>query len=201
VSAKRHPFTIRYRMGVTKEGRILATEMKMLADGGAYAMSSPAVMNKASILGPGPYNIPNVWVDAIAIYTNNTPSGAFRSFGAFQSEFATESLLDVVAETLGLDPFELRRINAMRDGANTHTQQTLGSVALVQCIDGAAAASQWEPGIPHRQQLGQQRSDFGLEGTRAPADLGARLPLHQAQPAEPQPAGPGQQQTAQEVAK
>jgi CO/xanthine dehydrogenase Mo-binding subunit len=158
-------------------------------------MSSPAVMNKASILGPGPYQIPNVWVDAIAVYTNNTPSGAFRSFGAFQSEFATESMLDAVAEHLGMDPIELRRINAMRDGANTHTQQTLGSVALMQCIDGAAEAAQWEPGIPYRRQLGQERHDFGLAGTRAPCELGSRLPQHQAQAAAPL----AQQQQMQEA--
>jgi CO/xanthine dehydrogenase Mo-binding subunit len=185
-------------MGVMKSGRIVATEMKMIADGGAYAMSSPAVMNKASILGPGPYEIPNVWVDAIAVYTNNTPSGAFRSFGAFQSEFATEAMLDVVAERLGMDPLQLRLVNAMREGAITHTQQQLGEVALVKCIEGAAAASQWDPGIPHRQQAGQQRQDFGLEGTRAPCELGAKLPLHQAQPAEVQPQ---EQQQAQEVAQ
>jgi CO/xanthine dehydrogenase Mo-binding subunit/aerobic-type carbon monoxide dehydrogenase small subunit (CoxS/CutS family) len=195
VSAKRHPFTIRYRMGVMKSGRIVATEMKMLADGGAYAMSSPAVMNKASILGAGPYQIPNVWIDSIAAYTNNTPSGAFRSFGAFQSEFATESMLDAVAERLGMDPIELRRINAMRDGANTHTQQTLGSVALMQCIDGAAEAAQWEPGIPYRRQLGQERRDFGLAGTRAPCELGSWLPQHQAQAAAPL----AQQQQMQEA--
>lgn len=193
VSAKRHPFTIRYRMGVMKSGKIVATEMKMLADGGAYAMSSPAVMNKASILGPGPYQIPNVWVDAVAVYTNNTPSGAFRSFGAFQSEFATESMLDSVAGHLDMDPLELRRINAMRDGANTHTRQTLGSVALMQCIDGAADAAGWEPGVPHRQRLGQARHDFGRAGTRAPCELGSRLPEHSAKPAQPA------QATVQEV--
>ncbi|ALK97634.1 aldehyde oxidoreductase [Massilia sp. WF1] len=196
VSAKRHPFTIRYRMGVMKDGRIVASEMKMLADGGAYAMSSPAVMNKASILGPGPYRIPNVWVDAIAVYTNNTPSGAFRSFGAFQSEFATEAMLDQVAEHLKMDPIELRRVNAMRDGANTHTQQDIvRSVALLKCIDGAAEAAQWEPGVPHREALGQQRRDLGLAGARAPCELGARLPKHEARAAGPQV----QQQQAQEV--
>jgi CO/xanthine dehydrogenase Mo-binding subunit/aerobic-type carbon monoxide dehydrogenase small subunit (CoxS/CutS family) len=190
VTAKRHPFTIRYKMGVMNDGKIVATDMRMIADGGAYAMSSPAVMNKASILGPGPYQIPNVWVDAIAAYTNNTPSGAFRSFGAFQSEFATEAMLDVVAEKLGMDPIELRRINAMRAGAITHTQQQLGSVALVQTIDGAAEAAQWDPGIPHRQQLGQARKDLGLAGNRSPCELGSRLPRHQAQTAPqhaPQP--------------
>ena len=66
-------------------------------------------MRKAAILAAGPYIIPNVRVDTIGIYTNNTPSGAFRSFGALQTAFATESLLDICAERLGLDPFLIRR--------------------------------------------------------------------------------------------
>jgi hypothetical protein len=86
----------------------------------------------------------------------------------------------------------------MRDGANTHTQQDIvGPVALTKCIEAAAEASQWEPGIPHRQQFGQERHDFGLAGTREPVELGARLAPHQAQPAEPQAQ---QQQQPQEVA-
>ncbi len=89
--------------------------------------STEGVMRKAAILGAGPYAIPNVRVDTYGIYTNNTPSGAFRSFGALQTQFATESHLDICAERLGLDPFEIRRINAMRDGAVTHTKQKLGS--------------------------------------------------------------------------
>lgn len=177
-SAKRHPFKIRYKMGVMRSGIIVATEMHAIADGGAYAMSSPAVMNKAAILGPGPYQIPNVWVDTIAVYTNNTPSGAFRSFGAYQTEFATEALLDVVAEKLAMDPLELRRINAMRDGAITHTQQQLGSVALLKTIDAAAEAAQWDAGVPHRQRVGQSRNDLGLAGNRAPCQLGSSLSKH-----------------------
>ena len=70
-----------------------------------------------------------------AIYTNNTPSGAFRSFGALQTQFATESHLDICAERLGLDPFEIRRINAMRDGALTHTKPELTSVSLLRALE------------------------------------------------------------------
>ncbi|SAK46146.1 aldehyde oxidase [Caballeronia hypogeia] len=175
-SAKRHPFTIRYRMGLKRNGRIVATEMKMIADGGAYAMSSPGVMNKSAILGPGPYAIPNVWVDAIAVYTNNTPSGAFRAFGAFQSEFATESHLDLCAERLGMDPIALRRVNLMQDGAITHTGQALDRVLASACLDGAIAAAGWHEGVTYRAGRGEkQRDDLGREGTRPSCEPGVRL--------------------------
>ncbi len=174
-SAKRHPFRIRYRMGLRKDGRIVATSMHMIADGGAYAMSGPGVMNKAAILGPGPYAIENVSVDAICVYTNNTPAGAMRSFGAFQSEFSTEAHLDLCAEKLGMDPIELRRINAMRDGAVTHTRARIGSVSLLTTIEAAAGAARWAPGIPHRESRGEKRTDLGGPGVRKPCTLGARL--------------------------
>jgi aerobic-type carbon monoxide dehydrogenase small subunit (CoxS/CutS family) len=175
-SAKRHPFLIRYRMGLKRNGRIVATEMKMIADGGAYAMSSPGVMNKSAILGPGPYAIPNVWVDAIAVYTNNTPSGAFRAFGAFQSEFSTESHLDLCAERLGMDPIALRRVNLMQDGAVTHTGQQLDRVLATACLDGAVAAAGWDDGVAYRSGRGEApRCDLGRAGTREPCVPGVRF--------------------------
>lgn len=175
-SAKRHPFTIRYRIGLKRSGRIVATEMKMIADGGAYAMSSPGVMNKSAILGPGPYAIPNVWVDAIAVYTNNTPSGAFRAFGAFQSEFATESHLDLCAERLEMDPIALRRVNLMQDGAVTHTGQTIDRVLATACLEGAVAAAGWTDGVPFRSGRGEaERSDLGRVGTREACEPGVRF--------------------------
>ena len=73
-----------------RDGRIRALRMKMICDGGAYGLSTEGVMRKAAILAAGPYVIPNVRVDTFGIYTNNTPSGAFRSFGALQTAFATE---------------------------------------------------------------------------------------------------------------
>jgi CO/xanthine dehydrogenase Mo-binding subunit len=172
-TAKRHPARIRYRMGLKKDGRILASEIHVIYDGGAYGMSTEGVVRKGAILAAGPYDIPNVKIDTIGVYTNNTPSGAFRSFGSLQTQFATESHLDICAEKLGLDPFEIRRVNAMRDGAVTHTKQTLGSVALRAVLDAAEQVSRWEKGVPNVR--GEHRGDLGGDGTREPCRLGARL--------------------------
>jgi aldehyde oxidoreductase len=172
-TAKRHPSRTRYRMGLMRDGRIVASEITMICDGGAYGLSTEGVMRKAAILGPGPYDIPNVKIDTYGIYTNNTPSGAFRTFGAMQSQFATESHLDICAERLGLDPFELRRINGMRDGAVTHTKQKLGSVSFSRVLEGAETAARWEIGAPVSR--GGCRGDLGGEGNRQPCTLGARF--------------------------
>jgi nicotinate dehydrogenase large molybdopterin subunit len=174
-TAKRHPSRSTLRMGLTREGRILAYSLQMICDGGAYGLSTEGVMRKAAILAAGPYNIPNVHIDTFGIYTNNTPSGAFRSFGALQAQFATESHLDMCAERLGLDPFELRRINAMRDGAVTHTKQALKSVSFLRVLEAAEKASRWETGVPAVR--GDTRQDLGGEGVRAPCALGARFAI------------------------
>jgi CO/xanthine dehydrogenase Mo-binding subunit/aerobic-type carbon monoxide dehydrogenase small subunit (CoxS/CutS family) len=174
-TAKRHPSRTSYKMGLTRDGRIQAVEMKMICDGGAYGLSTEGVMRKAAILGAGPYNIPNLKMDTYGVYTNNTPSGAFRSFGALQSQFATESHLDICAEKLGLDPFEIRRINAMRDGAVTHTRQKLRSVSLLAALKAAEQASGWQPGAPVSR--GDTREDLAKEGVRPPCSLGTRFEI------------------------
>jgi CO/xanthine dehydrogenase Mo-binding subunit len=172
-TAKRHPARIHYRMGLKRDGRITASEIRVIYDGGAYGMSTEGVVRKGAILAAGPYAVPNVKIDAYGIYTNNTPSGAFRSFGSLQTQFATESHLDICAERLGLDPFEIRRINAMRGGAVTHTRQHLGSVSLASVLDAAEQASRWEQGAPTSR--GAERGDLDGEGVRQPCRLGARL--------------------------
>ncbi len=172
-TAKRHPSRTQLRMGLMRDGRIRALEMKMICDGGAYGLSTEGVMRKAAILAAGPYVIPNVKVDTIGVYTNNTPSGAFRSFGALQTAFATESHLDICAERLGLDPFQIRRINAMQDGAITHTRQKLGTVSLTRALDAAEKASGWDAGAPSSR--GDDRGDLHRGGNRPPVALGARF--------------------------
>ena len=172
-TAKRHPSRTHYRMGLKKDGRITACEIRIVYDGGAYGMSTEGVIRKGAILAGGPYNIPNVKIDTYGVYTNNTPSGAFRAFGSLQSQFATESHLDICAERLGLDPFAIRRVNMMQSGALTHTKQALGSVSLAAVLDAAEKASRWEPGAPNAR--GDTRSDLNGEGTRSPCRLGARL--------------------------
>lgn len=172
-TAKRHPSRTTLRMGLMRDGRIQAVSLKMICDGGAYGLSTEGVMRKAAILGAGPYNIPNLQVDTIGVYTNNTPSGAFRSFGALQTQFATESHLDICAEKLGLDPFEIRRINAMRDGAQTHTKQQLKSVSYLRVLEAAERASKWEQGAPVSR--GETRGDLSGDGVREACSLGARF--------------------------
>ena len=172
-TAKRHPSRTTLKMGLSRGGRIRAVEIKMICDGGAYGLSTEGVVRKAAILAAGPYAIPNVKIDTYGIYTNNTPSGAFRSFGGLQAQFATETHLDICAEKLGLDPFEIRRLNAMRDGAMSHTKQRLKSVSYLQALDAAEQASRWEKGAPVSR--GDTRGDLGGDGTRAPCALGARF--------------------------
>lgn len=143
-SAKRHPFEIHYRTGLDGSGRIMASQCRITADGGAYAFSSPAVMVKAAILANGPYHIDHVHVDAIVVYTNNTPSGAMRGFGATQMHFATEAHMDLCASRAGMDPVQFRRLNALRDGDMTHTGQVLPSVSLLKTME-ATVKMGWEP--------------------------------------------------------
>ncbi len=176
-SAKRHPFSINYQLGLNRDGLIQASRIHMLSDAGAYNCSTEGVMRKAAILGAGPYAIENLMVDAIGVYTNNTPNGAMRTFGAMQSQFATECHLDLCAETLKMDPVELRRINFLRQGDETHTRQKLESVSMLEVFDSALDISQWESGISNSR--GATRSDLGLSGNRPPCTLGARQFQHE----------------------
>jgi CO/xanthine dehydrogenase Mo-binding subunit/aerobic-type carbon monoxide dehydrogenase small subunit (CoxS/CutS family) len=172
-TAKRHPSRVSYRMGFKQDGRITAAEFRMISDGGAYGLSTEGVMRKAAILSCGPYDIANLKVDTYGIYTNNTPSGAFRTFGGMQAQFATESMMDIAAERLGLDPFEIRLRNKMTKGCTTHTKQKLGSVSLERVLEAARHGSSWEAGAPTVR--GASRKDMNGEGIRKPCTLGARI--------------------------
>ncbi|MDQ7029708.1 MAG: molybdopterin-dependent oxidoreductase [Ardenticatenia bacterium] len=136
VHPKRHATWIRVRLGATRDGRLVAAEVDILGDAGAYASLSDKVMTRAATHAAGPYDIPHVRVDCYTAYTNNPPAGAFRGFGVTQSAFAIESTLDVMAHELGRDPLELRLRNALRPGATTSTGQVLReSVGLVSCLE------------------------------------------------------------------
>lgn len=172
-SSKRHPARVHYKMGLKWSGRITAIEFDMLSDGGAYGMSSEGVMRKAAILSCGPYEVDNLSVDTRAVYTNNTPSGAFRTFGGMQAQFATESMMDMAAEALDMDPFEIRRINMMKIGSSTHTQQKLETASLDRVLEAAETASRWEKGSPRVR--GADRGDLNGPDTRKPCTLGARI--------------------------
>ncbi|MEU8139181.1 xanthine dehydrogenase subunit D [Streptodolium elevatio] len=127
----RHPAVLTYEHGATRDGRLVYVEASISLDGGAYASSSPAVVGNASSLGIGPYVVPNVEMNAAAYYTNNPPCGAMRGFGAVQACFAYESQMDRLAAELGMDPVELRQLNAVEEGSAMPTGQIIDSPAPV----------------------------------------------------------------------
>jgi len=136
VHPKRHATIIRIRTGATRDGKLTAVEATLYGDGGAYASLSEKVLTRATTHATGPYDVPNVKVDCFALYTNNVPCGAFRGFGVTQSCFAVESNMDMLAEKLGLDAVEFRRMNALDVGSETSTGQVMReSVGLNECID------------------------------------------------------------------
>ena len=136
VHPKRHATRIKLKLGAKKDGHLTAVETELYGDTGAYASLGEKVMTRATTHSAGPYEVPNVWADCYAMYTNNPPAGAFRGFGVLQSAFAVESMMDMLAEELKMDPVELRRMNAFRVGSITNTGQELrDSVGLTECID------------------------------------------------------------------
>jgi CO/xanthine dehydrogenase Mo-binding subunit len=141
---KRHPFLLRARWGATREGKLLAAEVEVLQDGGAYAYTSTKVLGNATLMCTGPYEIENVKVDTYSIYTNNIPGGAFRGFGGPQGAFAAEMQMNKLAERLGLDPVEIRMRNIIKDGSilNVGTPLPPG-VSMPQVVEKCAEASGW----------------------------------------------------------
>jgi CO/xanthine dehydrogenase Mo-binding subunit len=142
----RHPARIRARHSATKEGRLVSVAMDILIDGGAYASSSTAVISNACSFAVGPYAVDNVTIEGLAVYTNNPPCGAMRGFGAVQSCFAAEAQMDKLAAALGLDPVELRLLNALGPGDALPTGQVVtGSLPTTEVIRRAAALPLPEP--------------------------------------------------------
>jgi CO/xanthine dehydrogenase Mo-binding subunit len=125
-TTKRHPAVIRHSTGVKRDGRLTAIEIDVLMDGGAYMTLSPVVLSRGVIHATGPYRCENVKVHGRVVMTNTPPNGAFRGFGAPQTQFAAEVHMERIAEALGMDAVRLREANAFRPGDTTATGQKLG---------------------------------------------------------------------------
>ena len=143
-STTRHPFIMDYKTGVSEEGKITSRKVRLVCDGGAYCSWSETTLGKACILSAGPYNIENLYVEAYAVYTNKTMTGAMRGFGAPQVCFAYESHMDDIARDLNIDPLQIRRINAFHEGSASPTGQVLQSVVVKDSLDVAADRFGWE---------------------------------------------------------
>ncbi len=143
-STTRHPFVMDYKTGVDEDGKIVARKVRLVCDGGAYCSWSETTLGKACILSAGPYNIENLYVEAFAVYTNKTMTGAMRGFGAPQVCFAYESHMDDIALDLGIDPLEIRLRNAFHEGSSSPTGQVLQSVVVRDSLEMAAERFGWE---------------------------------------------------------
>jgi len=142
-SPKRHPFIIDYTSACDGKGRLLAVKVRIVGDTGAYASYGPAVLRRAAVHATGPYEVPNVLVEAYCVYTNNPTAGAMRGFGVPQVAFAHESQMDLLAAELGLDPFTIRLRNCLRPGSYTATGQMLvAGVGIEETILRARAKAQ-----------------------------------------------------------
>lgn len=142
---KRHPYIIRAKWGATRDGKIVAAEMDVTSDAGAYAYTSTKVMGNALMAALGPYDIPHVQVDARTVYTNNCPSGAFRGFGGPQGHFAAESQVNKLAAALGMDPVELRLRNIWREGSILATQGVVPAGCTAdKVVEEAARRGGWQ---------------------------------------------------------
>src|SRR6266849_980136 len=143
----RHPSTFRIKTGVDDNGRMVARKCEVLWNGGAYADIGPRVTQKAGLTAAGPYDIDDVAIDSLALYTNVTPSGALRGFGVPQLCWAYESQADMIARALELDPVEFRRKNIMRDGRPHTTGQVLKDAAVEKVLDLVLGRLGWSQPI------------------------------------------------------
>ena len=139
-TTKRHPAVVRHRTGVTRDGRITAMDIDVVLDGGAYVTLSPVVLSRGLLHATGPYRCDHVRIRGRVAMTHTPPNGAFRGFGAPQTQFAAEVHMDRIADALGLDPVALRDRNALRPGDTTATGQTLGRDCSTRRVLREAAA-------------------------------------------------------------
>ena len=156
-STKRHPSTIHARLGCDASGILQAMEMEADFNTGAYASFGPTVASRVPVHASGPYKIPNQRARGRAILTNGPPAGAFRGFGVPQAAIAHETLIDDLAEELGIDRLELRLRNALRHGDTTGTGQVLeASVGMAPCLE--ALKPGWEAALQEAAASNAARS-------------------------------------------
>ncbi|WP_204263634.1 xanthine dehydrogenase subunit D [Geodermatophilus normandii] len=161
----RHPATMRYEHGATRDGDLVYVRATIYFDGGAYASSTPAVVGNGGTMGIGPYVVPNVHVDCYGAYTNNPPCGAMRGFGSVQTAFAYESQMDALAAELDMDPVELRCRNAMEQGSETPTGQLVDSPAPVVELLRRLEAMPLPPDVPTGDDVDLRDMPGGVSNT------------------------------------
>lgn len=137
-TTKRGAWYFTFKDGVKNDGRIVARQVTTLHDTGAYSGMGPYVVDKNAILVAGPFFIPNIRIDGTCVYTNKPPASSMRGFGVINGTSAEQLQMDRIAETIGMDPWEIRFINAWRDGDLGATQFTVVAAGLIEAMKRAA---------------------------------------------------------------
>ncbi len=161
---KRHPYVLRYRSGATRTGELVAMEVELVSDSGAYAALSPWVLLYSLVTATGPYRVPHVTVDAFTVYTNNPVASAYRTFGSIQTCIGYEGQMDALAAALSMDPLDLRERNFLRKGDSIATGQVLESEPML----GETMRRAWQALGPVRPGGGAVRVARGLAASFTP---------------------------------
>ena len=176
-SLVRHPSVVTIKTGVKKDGRIWAREVRVVYDTGAYSEKGPTVCQQGTVAATGPYKIPHVKVDGYCVYTNKIVAGAFRGYGHPQIAWPHESQMDMIAHELGIDPVEIRMLNAVEEGDTVPTgQQILQSVGLKECIQKAVGHTDWDK--PKKKYFGRGIA-CGYKNTKTPSGSSAVIKVSQ----------------------
>lgn len=160
---KRHPVIITARTGADSQGHLLANQVRIISDTGAYVSLGGTILDVSMETSCGPYNIPNVDIDAYCVYTNNGFSAAFRGFGAPQSIFAMESQMDIIAEKLHIDKLEIRKRNATHEGdIGTFGVKIPGSIGIHETLEEVAKSDLWAHKDEHKSQPSERWCKRGI---------------------------------------
>ena len=166
----RHPMSLDYRTGATKDGKLTGVDAKILIDGGSYSSFGLVTTYYSGQLLSGPYAFPTYRYDSTRVFTNKPPCGPKRGHGSVQPRFAFECQLDEVAERLGIDPIEIRRKNFHGDHTYTVNGQRITSSGFMECLEKVEAGSEWRERhrkLPRGRGLGVAGSMY-ISGTNYP---------------------------------
>ncbi len=177
-SSKRHPFRLRYKIGATKEGKIVAFEGEQVDNSGAYNNQTQFMNWRANVHSNGPYEVDNISTDTFGVFTNNIHSGAMRGYSSPSLIFGQEQLIDELAEELGMDEVQLRKINCLKDGSLTATSAVVNDVILEEVMDYTVEQTDYKR--KHKENLSQtsttKRRGIGLAICHRGSGLGAESP-------------------------
>jgi CO/xanthine dehydrogenase Mo-binding subunit len=181
VTITKHGMVIEMKTGLRRDGTIVARKSTCYFNTGAYADIGPRLIKNGGYATGGPHSIPNVWVDSYAVYTNVPPAGAFRGYGVSQAAWAYETQMDMIAERLGMDPYELRMKNLLQDGDTFATGETVSDCHFRELLSSAATAIGWDPDERPRRSGSKVRAkglSCIIKGTVTPSTSTASVKLN-----------------------